>query len=82
MKESSTYLYYEIVDYKMLDEEKYYIPGDNDKLSLTKLRNGKTIYKYLFEVENSSDFEYHEENMKVSRIKLTPYCNPEWGEKK
>lgn len=74
----------QIEDIKIKEDEGYYSfsVNDNDKLSLTKLRNGKTIYKYLFEVENSSDFEYHEENMKVSRIKLTPYCNPEWGEKK
>lgn len=51
---------------------------ENDKLSTTKLKSGKTVYKYLFAVVSSDDFEYHENNMKVSRIKVTAYCNPEW----
>lgn len=74
----------EITDIKIKEDEGYYSFSVNkdDKLSLTKLRDGKTIYKYLFEVEEPSNFGYHEENMKVSRIKLTLYCNPEWGEKK
>ena len=51
----------------------------DDKLSTTKLKNGKTIYKFLFKVANPEDFEYHLENMKVSRIKLTAYYNKnEW----
>ncbi len=50
-----------------------------DKLSTTKLNeNNKTIYKYLFRVEDASDFEYHDQNHKVSRVKLTAYLNPEW----
>lgn len=67
MKESSTYLYYEIVDYKMLDEEKYFIPGDNDKLSLldivylnildftiTKEKCFKTINNVLIEINRKT----------------------------
>lgn len=56
-----------------------FCPSAGDKLSTTKLKNGRTIYKYLFEVENPDDFQYHTENMKVSRIKLTAYQNPEWN---
>lgn len=51
-----------------------------DTFSTTKLKNGKTIYKYLFMVKSSDDFEYHESNLKVSKIKLTAYCNPEWND--
>ncbi len=51
---------------------------NTDKLSRTKLINGRTHYKYLFKVENSDDFKYHDENMKVSRVKLTAYINPLW----
>lgn len=50
-----------------------------DKLSTTKLKDGKTIYKYLFRVEDIDAFEYHEHNGKVSRVKLTAYVNPEWN---
>ena len=50
----------------------------NDTFSTTKLKEGKTIYKYLFMVVSEDDFEYHEQNMKVSRIKLTAYVNPDW----
>ncbi|MBR3614272.1 MAG: hypothetical protein IKL55_03745 [Clostridia bacterium] len=49
-----------------------------DTLSTTKLKDGKTIYKFLLEVQNSDDFQYHSENMKVSKIKLIAYDNPEW----
>ena len=49
-----------------------------DTLSTTRLENGKTIYKYLFRVENTNDFEYHEQSLKVSRVKLTAYVNSEW----
>ena len=52
----------------------------SDKLTTTKLHKGNTIYKILFKVENSTDFQYHPENMRVSRIKLTAYCNPKWNE--
>lgn len=51
---------------------------NNDTFSMTKLKDGKTIYKYLFMVYSENDFEYHLENMKVSRIKLTAYVNPDW----
>lgn len=51
---------------------------ENDNLSTTKLKDGKTIYKYLFAITKPEDFEYHVENMKVSKIKLTAYCNPDW----
>ena len=51
---------------------------ENDKLSTTKLKSGRTIYKYLFAVVNENDFDYHPANMKVSKIRLTAYCNPEW----
>lgn len=52
-----------------------------DTLATTKLNeNNKTIYKYLFRVEDASDFEYHDQNHKVSRVKLTAYLNPEWDE--
>ena len=53
---------------------------DTDKLTTTKLVDGKTIYKFLFKVEDSDDFQYHIENLKVSRIKVTAYCNPDWIE--
>ena len=49
-----------------------------DTLSTTRLENGKTIYKYLFRVEDTDDFEYHEQSLKVSRVKLTAYVNSEW----
>ena len=52
---------------------------NSDKLSTTKLKDGKTIYKYLFRVENADDFKYHEQNGKVSGIKLTAYVNPAWS---
>lgn len=51
---------------------------NDDKLTTTKLVNGKTIYKFLFKVEDSSDFNYHIENLKVSDIRVTAYCNPLW----
>lgn len=50
----------------------------SDKLSDTKLEGGKTIYKYLFKVADSKDFEYNSHSNKVSKIKLTAYCNSEW----
>ncbi len=54
--------------------------NDSDTLLTTKLNeNNKTIYKYLFRVEDSGDFEYHEQNYKVSRVKLTAYVNSEWN---
>ena len=53
-----------------------------DKLSNTKLvktdTGTKTIYKYLFKVAKTEDFEYNPHNNKVIKIKLTAYCNPEW----
>lgn len=50
-----------------------------DTLSTTKLNeNNRTIYKYLFKVESRDDFEYHAQNNKVARVKLTAYVNPEW----
>lgn len=52
---------------------------NTDKLSTTKLKDGKTIYKYLFRVENFDDFKYYEHNGKVSGIKLTAYVNPAWS---
>lgn len=52
--------------------------NNSDTLSTTKLKDGKTIYKYLFKVKDVNDFEYHNENGKVSRVKLTAYVNPEW----
>lgn len=52
-----------------------------DKLSDTKLYDGKTIYKYLFKVAKPEDFEYNSYTQKVSRIKLTAYCNEEWNKK-
>ena len=51
---------------------------DDDKLTTTKLVDGRTIYKFLFKVEDPTDFEYHPENLKVSRVKVTAYCNPLW----
>lgn len=62
------------------------IEGDGDlptdKLSNTKLvktdTGTKTIYKYLFKVAKTEDFEYNPHNNKVIKIKLTAYCNPEW----
>lgn len=51
-----------------------------DKLSKTNLIDNKTQYKYLFKVESVNDFEYHESNMKVSRVKLTAYVNPDYTE--
>lgn len=50
----------------------------NDKLSTTKLKDGKTVYKYLFKVEDTDDIEYHPDNGKVSKVRLTAYVNPEW----
>lgn len=52
-----------------------------DTLAKTHLATDSTtstIYKYLFEVEKPEDFEYHQSNMRVSRIKLTLYLNSEW----
>lgn len=53
---------------------------NTDKLSRTQLVDGKTRYKYLFRVENSDDFKYHDQNMKVSEVKLTAFVNPLWVE--
>lgn len=44
----------------------------SDKLSDTKLENGKTKYKYQFRVE---EFDYNPNNKKVSNIKLVAYYN-------
>ena len=57
--------------------------ANSDKLSMTKLIKSaegtqKTIYKYLFKVKSTNDFEYNPHNNKVMKIKLTAYCNPEW----
>lgn len=53
--------------------------NSTDKLSTTKLdENNTTIYKYLFKIENSQDFEYHEQSTKVSKMRLTAYVNPKW----
>lgn len=52
---------------------------NTDKLSTTKLKDGKTIYKYLFRIEDSDDFKYYEHNGKVSGVKLTAYVNPDWS---
>lgn len=82
---------YNLVDYtlsdvssKKLDILSGTIEGDGDsatdKLSDTKLKDGKTIYKFLFKVADSKDFEYNPVNKKVSKIKLTAYCNPEYDE--
>ncbi len=49
-----------------------------DCLTTSKLIDGKTIYKYLFKVADSGDFEYHKGNLKVSKVKLTAYYNSEW----
>lgn len=51
---------------------------ENDKLSTTKLKSNKTIYKYLFGVINSRPIEYHQSNRKVSKVTLVAYCNPKW----
>lgn len=82
---------YNLVDYtlsdassKKLDILSGTIEGDGDlstdKLSDTKLKDGKTIYKFLFKVADSKDFEYNPVNNKVSKIKLTAYCNSEFFE--
>lgn len=52
---------------------------NSDKLSTTKLKDGKTIYKYLFRIEDPEDFKYYEHNGKVSAVKLTAYVNPAWS---
>ena len=57
--------------------------ANSDKLSMTKLIKSaegtqKIIYKYLFKVKETNDFEYNPHNNKVMKIKLTAYCNPEW----
>ena len=54
------------------------------KLQFTKTHykigeeDGKTVYKYLFKVEDTDDIEYHPDNGKVSKVRLTAYVNPEW----
>ena len=55
-----------------------------DKLSMTKLIKTdtgatKTIYKYLFKVASTDDFQYNPQNNKVIKIKLTAYYNPDWN---
>lgn len=54
-----------------------------DKLSMTKLITDdqgltKTIYKFLFKVDNSKDIQYNPHNNKVIKMKLKAYTNPEW----
>ncbi len=49
-----------------------------DKLSTTKLKDGKTIYKFLFATTPYKPIEYNKHNGKISKITLIAYCNPEW----
>lgn len=51
---------------------------ENDKLSTTKLKAEKTIYKYLFGVIRAKPMEYYHSNGKVSKLILVAYCNPKW----
>ena len=54
-----------------------------DTLSITKLKKDsegrvKTAYKYLFARVADADLQYNSVNMKISKIRLTAYCNSEW----
>lgn len=53
-------------------------PKNTDLLSTTKLVKGKTVYKYLFEVENPEDFSYNQTTARVSEIILHCFYNPVW----
>lgn len=54
-----------------------------EKLSTTRLKKDatgtkKTVYKYLFATVDDNDIQYHSVNMKISKIRLTAYCNSAW----
>ncbi len=71
---------YSLADLPSEDLVTIYTDLENDKLSTTKLKSGKTIYKYLFGVSKYQPMRYHQANGKVSKITLIAYCNPRWND--
>lgn len=91
LKGSSKISIYDLVDCTLSDgtenlgiiSKHEFSCNPTDKLSMTKLITDaqgvtKTIYKFLFKVDNSEDIQYNPHNNKVIKMKLKAYTNPEW----